>query len=284
MIRAFANPKDLTDAIRLLTAEPRWRPVAGCTDISVKLRFDRLDADGFVNLWGLLPRHIEERQDEIRIGAGATCAQLAKSALVRAQLPALFEAAATLGSPQIRSRATVGGNVANASPAADLVPALMSDDARVVVQSANGVTTVALHRLFVGPQKTILGPGDLITEIVVPKPAPLSYARFDKLGFRQAQIIAAVNFAIRATGAAGTLDAVRIAWGSVAPTPVRSPAVEDALAGTRLTEADIAAAIDAVAADVRPIDDHRASAAYRLAVARSFLRRALKECQRWLST
>ena len=284
MIPGFRNPKNLADAIATLTGEPTWRPVAGGTDVLVQLHFGRSRSEGFVNLWGLLPRHIEERGDEIHLGAGVTCGELAESPLVKAQLPALWEAARTMGSPQVRNRATLGGNAGNASPAADMVPALIVDDARVLVRNANDERAVSLCRLFTGPGATVLEPGDIIVGFIVTKPKAPSYARFDKLGFRQAQVIAAVNFSIRATGTQGAIDTVRITWGSVAPTPVRSHGVEGILAGATLSDTSIAAAVEAVGTDISPIDDHRASAAYRLTVARSFLRRALKECQSWLST
>jgi CO/xanthine dehydrogenase FAD-binding subunit len=280
----FRNPKTLADAIAILSDNPTWRPVAGGTDVLVQVHFGRLKSEGFVNVWGLVPRHIDERADGLHLGAGVTCTALADSPLVRSQLPALWEAARTMGSPQIRNRATLGGNAGNASPAADMVTALMVDEARVLVRNATGEVVVPLHRFFTAPGTTVLKPGDLVIELIVPKPPTASYVRFDKLGFRQAQVIAAVNFAVRATGASGAIDRIRITWGSVAPTPVRSHSVEGLLAGVTLSDTCIVEAVDALPSDISPIDDHRASAAYRTCVAKSFLRRALKECQTWLST
>lgn len=274
----------LADAIAILTDAPTWKPVSGGTDVLVQMHFGRLHADGYVDVWGLLPAQIEHSHDGIHLGAGVTCATLARSTLVRDRLPALWQAARTMGSPQIRNRATLGGNVGNASPAADMVPALMVDEAEAVIRNASSDTRLPLHRVFVGPGRTILEPGDLVTEIFVPTPPERSYSRFDKLGFRRAQVIAAVNMSIRATSTNGSLDTVRVSWGSVAPTPVRSPAVETVLNGAALTDETIASALEAVGSDIAPIDDHRASAAYRLAVAKSFLRRALQECSQWQST
>lgn len=281
---ALRTARDLADAIAALSDAPTWKPVCGGTDLLVQMHFGRLKVDGVVDIWGLLSREIEQRGDGIHLGAGVTCAQLARSPLIRDHLPALWEAARTMGSPQIRNRATLGGNIGNASPAADMVPALMVDEAEVVIRNASGDVRMPLHRVFEGPGRTVLEPGDLVVEIVVPAPPEPSYARFDKLGFRQAQVIAAVNMSIRATGEGGGLDAVRVAWGSVAPTPVRSPAVEGILMGAALTDRTIAGAVDAISSDIAPIDDHRASAAYRLAVAQSFLGRALEECRRWQSS
>jgi carbon-monoxide dehydrogenase medium subunit len=280
----FRNAANLADAIDTLTDLATWKAVCGGTDVLVQLGMGRMAADGFVNLWGVLPQHIEASGSDIRIGAGASCTALARSTLIRDALFPLWEAARTMGSTQIRNRATLGGNIGNASPAADMVAALMVDDARVVIRNAEGDRTMPLHRLFVGPGQTILEPGELVIELIVPRPPDSSYSRFDKLGFRQAQVIAAVNFAIRITGRSGGIDEVRITWGSVAPTPVRSHAVEGVLRGTALAPHTIAAALDALASDVSPIDDHRSSAAYRMAVARGFLRRALEECTSWITS
>ncbi len=280
----YRNARNLPDAVAALTDLPAWKPVAGGTDVLVQIQMARSRAEGFVNLWGLLPRHIEERGEEIRIGAGVTCTDVERSELVRATLLPLWEASRTMGSPQIRNRATLGGNIGNASPAADMAAALLVEDARVVIRNAGGDREVPLRHVITGPGATVLEPGDLVIEIIVPKPKGPTYARFDKLGYRQAQVIAAVNFSMRAHGSGGGLDELRITWGSVAPTPVRSPAVEGVLRGAALTDHLIADAVEAVSTDIAPIDDHRGTAAYRTAVAKSFLRRGLKECQQWLST
>jgi CO/xanthine dehydrogenase FAD-binding subunit len=153
-----------------------------------------------------------------------------------------------------------------------------------VVRNAAGDCAVPLRRLLTGPGATTLKPGDLVVELIIAKPWAKSYARFDKLGFRQAQVIAAVNFSFRARGRPGQIDEARVSWGSVAPTPVRSTAVEKVLSGARMGEDTIERAVAALPDDISPIDDHRASAAYRMAVARSYLKRALQEYQRWQST
>jgi CO/xanthine dehydrogenase FAD-binding subunit len=280
----YRSVPNLADAVAALTDLPTWKPVAGGTDVLVQLQAHRSRAEGYVNLWGLLPRHIEEAGGEIRIGAGVTCTDVERSPLVRQLLPPLWEASRTMGSPQVRNRATLGGNVVNASPAADMAAALLVDDARAVIRNAGGDRAESLRHLLVGPGVTTLEPGDLLVELLVPKPEANSFTRFDKLGFRRAQVISAVNFSMRACSSAGVIDDIRISWGSVAPTPVRAPAVEGILTGATLSDRLIDDAVDAAPADIAPIDDHRASATYRTAVARSFLRRALLECQQWLST
>ncbi|OGR09240.1 MAG: hypothetical protein A2341_18270 [Deltaproteobacteria bacterium RIFOXYB12_FULL_58_9] len=280
----FRNAKNLADAIAALTDLPHWRPVCGGTDLLVQVSMGRSHAAGFVDIWGSLPRHIEARGKVIHIGAGTTCSDVAHSPLIRELLPPLWEAARTMGSPLIRNRATLGGNIGNASPAADMVAAMVVEETRAIVRGASGDRTVPLTKLMLGPGKTKLAPGELVVELMVPKPSSSTYCRFDKLGFRKAQVIAAVNFAIRVTGKNGGIDDIRISWGSVAPTAVRSHTIEDMLRGVALTEHSIDEAVAAVSNDISPIDDHRGSAAYRLAVARSFLRRALEECATWLSS
>jgi CO/xanthine dehydrogenase FAD-binding subunit len=280
----YRNAPSLGDAVAALTDLPTWKPVAGGTDVLVQLQADRNRAEGYVNLWGLLPRHIEEVDGEIRIGAGVTCTDVERSPMARQLLPPLWEASRTMGSPQVRNRATLGGNIGNASPAADMAAALLVDGARALIRNAGGDRAESLGQVLVGPGVTTLEPGDVLVELLVPKPEAHSFTRFDKLGFRQAQVISAVSFSMRASGSAGAIDDLRICWGSVAPTPVRAPAVEGILRGATLSDRLIEDAVDAAPADIAPIDDHRASAIYRTAVARSFLRRALLECQQWLST
>ena len=282
MNATFFTPESLSHASQLLRENPNAIPIAGGTDILVQMNVDRIAPEGFVNIWPLLNRKITKTDDGIILGAGVSAAQIAKSALIKKWHLPLWEAARTMGSPQVLNRATLGGNLGNASPAADMIPAMMVDDARVTLQNGDKERTLGLHTVFTGPGRTVLKKGELAKEFFLPRPAKNSYCRFDRLGYRQAQVIAILNFSIRAIIHNGAVEDIRITWGSVAPKPVRSPAIEGILKGTSLNEHTIELAIEALTSDISPIDDHRGSRAYRLSVARSYLRRALKELQQCL--
>lgn len=278
---SFVEPKSLEHALELLDQNLELLPLSGGTDLVLKLHATG-QTKPVLHVWNILPNKITDKGSTISIGAGVTAKAIASADLVQTHLFPLWEAARTLGSPQIRNRATLGGNIANASPAADMAVAALLDNATVKVQSKAATRSLLLKDLFVGPGRLALFPGELITECIFEKP-PASYSRFDKLGVRHANVIAFVNFAIRAEKQGEMLKGVRVAWGSVAPTPVRSLAVEQTLEQSSLTSAELDTAVAAVKNDISPIDDHRASAQYRMAVAQSYLRRALLECQTWLA-
>jgi xanthine dehydrogenase FAD-binding subunit len=219
--------------------------------------------------------------DAIRIGALVTVTELMRDPLVREHFPVLVEAGDHFASDQIRNAATIGGNIVNASPAGDtLVPLLVLDAEVELATKPNG--TIATRRLplaefFVGPGKTKRGSHELLTGVRIPLPSRGHVARFYKFGTRPALDISAISIGIAAVVRDGVLTSVRVAFGAVAPTPVRAPRTEAALEGKRLDRATIDAAAQTAFDEVKPIDDVRASAWYRRELIRNMTQRMLDD-------
>ena len=224
---------------------------------------------------------IEAKGDEIRIGATTTVAAVRRSAMLAEIAPVLVEAAEHFASEQIRNAASVGGNLCNASPAGDMIPPLLVLGASVELACWQGgavrMRRIPLERFFVGPGKTVMLAQELLTAVVFDRPAADFVARFRKSGPRPALEISAVSLALGARAAGGRLSDVRVAMGSVAPTPLRARHVEAALEGKSLDVATIAAAVAAAGQDAKPIDDVRASAWYRGHLVRVFLEEVLND-------
>jgi CO/xanthine dehydrogenase FAD-binding subunit len=263
--RTLLEPKSLSDALRMLRDEGPLVPMAGCTDLYVSLNFGTLAATRFVNLWPLAElRAIRMRGDVLSIGALATYTDIIRSPLVRRRLPMLVAAAREVGGVQIQNRGTIGGNVANASPAGDTLPVLAAADATLVLQSADRSRRVPFAAFYTGYRRSVLGSDELIAALEV---SPVRGRQwFRKVGTRAAQAISKVVMAAVAPVAG---DPPRIALGSVAPTVVRLPSTEAALAaGVPLKEAQ-----RVLMEEIAPIDDIRSTAAYRTRVAANLLAR-----------
>lgn len=257
------RPASLAEALDALRDGPRM-PLAGATDVYVALNFGTLETARFLDLWRLDElRGISTRGDSLVLGALVTYTALIRSPLVAARLPMLIEAARLVGGRQIQNRGTLGGNIANASPAGDSLPVLAAADAVLVLRSAAAERRVPITEFYTGYRKSVLRPDELIVAVEVP---PVEGAQhFRKVGTRAAQAISKVVFA----GVRGT--APRIAFGSVAPVVVRARATERALAGGAATEE----AVEVLEREIAPIDDLRSTAAYRRRVAGNLLRRFL---------
>jgi CO/xanthine dehydrogenase FAD-binding subunit len=254
------EPRTLASALRLLRDEGPLTPVAGCTDIGVQLNFGTLADRAFLDLSRITAlRRIRVRDGVLVVGALATYTDVIRSRLVRRHLPMLVAAAREVGGPQIQHRGTIGGNVANGSPAGDTLPVLAAADAVVVLASAAGERRVPFTGFYTGYRTTVRRPDELVSAIEV---APVAGAQwFRKVGTRAAQAISKVVMAaVRAS-------APRIAFGSVAPTVVRVPRTEAALA----QGAPIAEAQRVLAGEINPIDDIRSTADYRRQVALNLL-------------
>jgi xanthine dehydrogenase small subunit len=263
---ALVDPPTLEAALAALDADPGLVPMAGCTDLYVALNAGVPPGTRFLNLWRLDElRGIKEAGGCLRLGALATCTDILTSPLVARWLPMLVQAARVIGGVQVRSRATIGGNVANASPAGDTLPVLAAADAVVVLRSAAGERRVPFASFYTGYRATVRQGNELIVALEVPPVAGRQW--FRKVGTRAAQAISKVVMAaVRA-------PAPRIALGSVAPTVVRARGVERVLAAG----GSIADAQAALEADIAPIDDFRSTAAYRRAVCARLLARFWKE-------
>jgi CO/xanthine dehydrogenase FAD-binding subunit len=265
---SLVEPRSLGDALAALRDDPELKPLAGCTDLYVGLLFATEKAARFLDLSPLRAlRGIRLRGETLVLGALATYTDIRRSADVARRLPILADAAATVGSPQIQNRGTLGGNVANASPAGDTLPVLAAADATVVLQSAAETRRVPFDAFYTGYRRTAMRPGELIVAIEVPPVRGRQW--FRKVGTRAAQAISKVVMAAVRSGEP------RIAFGSVAATVVRARHAEAVLAGGgSITDAQAA-----LQDDIAPIDDLRSTAAYRRRVAANLLAQFWAETQ-----
>ena len=224
---------------------------------------------------------IDAGGSEIRIGAATTVSEIRASTALAEIAPVLVEAAERFASEQIRNAASIGGNLCNASPAGDMIPPLLvlgaSAELACVQGGAVQTRRVPLERFFVSPGKSVKLPQELLTAVVFDRPASGFKARFRKSGPRPALEISTVSVAVGARVDGGRLSGVRVAMGSVAPTPLRARRVEAALEGKPLDAATIAAAVEAAAEDAKPIDDVRASAWYRGHLVKVFVEEVLND-------
>jgi CO/xanthine dehydrogenase FAD-binding subunit len=264
-LRLF-EPNSLKEALVLLRDEGPLTPLAGGTDIYVNLNFGTAPQKRFLNLWSLDGlRQIELRGKTLSIGAIATYSQLIRSPLVRRRLPILAAAAREIGGVQIQNRGTIGGNIANASPAGDSLPVLAVAEATLVLQNASGKRRVRFNDFYTGYRRTVLAPDELLVAVEIP---PLSGRQwFRKVGTRAAQAISKIVIA------AIRDQRPRIALGSVAATVLRLPKTEALLAAGR----PIAEARAALLEEIEPIDDMRSTADYRRRVAGNLLEQFWRE-------
>jgi carbon-monoxide dehydrogenase medium subunit len=275
-VQAFYRPGNVREALRLLHGgKGRTRIVAGGTDVvaqadcSIRFLIDITHA-------GL--SYIRHRSGACVIGATTTMAALESSPVIRALAGGILaHAAATCGSVQIRNRATIGGNLANGSPAADTASPLLALDAEVVLADQRGRHKVPLAALYSGLRKILLGKA-LIVEVVIPAPPRGGRWSFQKLGRTQTDISLVNAAAGLQLDSHGRAKWARIALGAVAPAPMRAIAAENLLVGRKLDETLLEEVCEEVAREVRPITDVRASAEYRRAMSRVLTRRALEEC------
>jgi CO/xanthine dehydrogenase FAD-binding subunit len=263
--RSLLEPRSLPDALKMLRDEGPLTPLAGCTDLYVALNFGTLKDERFLNLWRLdALRGIDVRRGILSIGALATYTDVIRSPLVRKRLPMLAAAARDVGAVQIQHRGTIGGNVANASPAGDTLPVLAVAEATVVLQSAAGPRRIPFHAFYTGYRQSVRRPDELIVGFEIP--AIRGRQWFRKVGTRAAQAISKVVMA-GVVPSARTHAGTRVALGSVAPTVVRALGTERALArGASIEEAQ-----QTLMDEIAPIDDLRSTAEYRRRVAANLL-------------
>jgi CO/xanthine dehydrogenase FAD-binding subunit len=266
--------RTLDEALALLAHDPPlWRPFAGGTDLMVLLATGTLTHQQFVSIWGIAElRHISTTPDAVVIGGLATFTDLVRSDLVRAEFPLLHQAAGEIGSVANQNRATLAGNIANASPAADAPPALLVYDAELELASVRGRRRVSYETFHRGYKQMDLGHDELIVAIRLPRRSGRWVQHYRKVGARRAQAIAKICFAGAAEMRDGRAADMRLAFGSVAPTVVRATQTEAALRGVDLTEQSVESAMESLAADLSPIDDIRSTARYRQRVAANLLK------------
>jgi len=281
----YMRPSSLGEACDLLAASNgAVKALAGGTDLLVQMKQGGLELDALVSLRdvpGLDALHLEG-DGSLVIGSATPLGAIEHSADVRRTFPGIAEAASFVGSPQVRSRATVGGNLCNAAPSADTAPILIACGSTAVITDGRADRTVLLEDFFTGPGQTVLRPGELLKAVVVPPVPETGFAKYFK-SFRSAMDCCTVGVAVYtdfAPGSAVVRD-LRLALGAVAPTPIRARAAEAMLVGQELDEALAdRASLEAVGAAL-PISDLRASAAYRKVLVEVLSRRALTAARAW---
>jgi len=267
----------VAEASDILTAEEGAYVIAGGTDLVVRMRDGLIRPAVLVDIQRIPDLAAVSTGDgHLRIGATVTIAALLESVQVRRLAPLLAEAAAQMGAVQLRNLATVGGNLASAVPSADLAPPLIVLGAVARIAAAAGERTLPVEEFFVGPHRSALRRGEILTAVEVPLSGEGSGAAFAKFGRRSAQVLAVVNAAAWVRLRQGVVEDVRIALGAVAPTPLRVRAAEDLLRGRPPDPRHLDEAATAAARETKPISDMRASADFRRHLSRVLVRRALE--------
>ena len=277
------TPAGLDAVLRLMADEPGvWTPVAGGTEIMVQFSAGRLAPRRFVSVWGLPElRRMDENNGVLTIGGGCTFAQLRAHPAVQRHLPMLAKAASWTGSIANQNRATLAGNIVNASPAADSPPALLAYGAEVELISAAGTRRMPYAEFHLGYKKTALAANELLLAVHLPVGFEGWFQHARKTGARNAQAISKICVAAMGRLQGGRIAEVRIGMGAVAPTPLRLRQTEDILTGARIdtTWIDaplIAEARRALVSEIAPIDDIRSTAEYRRMVAANLLEEFLR--------
>lgn len=273
----LALPESLDDCLRLLAQRgPETKVLAGGTDLLPQMKNSVVMPKRVIDLSGVAHVKILECDAKgLRIGAAVPARQVEQDPRVRKGYAAVAESAALLGSVQVRNLATVGGNICNAAPSADMAPPLVALEAQAVIAGPKGERRVPLSDFFTGVRKTVVGPDELLVEIFVPAPGPHSGGCYIRHTPRRELDIAVVGVASQVTVANGVCAKVRISLAAVAPTPVRATAAEAALEGKPLTPELIERAADLAGQAAKPISDQRGSADFRRHLVRILTRRTL---------
>lgn len=279
--QGYFAPQQIEEALEILSKyEKEIKVIAGGTDLLIRY-YDRLyEVGSWLDLKNIKElKEIKIHQDQMEIGAMVTHAQLEKSEDIKKYFPILSQAAADIGSPQIRNRGTIGGNIINASPAGDLLAPLMAYDAQFKLLSVQGEKIVPAEEFFIGPKKTILEPAQLLTRIILPLPSERTYGSWIKIGKRKALIVATITLALLVEMAEDnkTIEEVRTCLGSVAPTPIEIKEIRKKMVGKNFDQLDFDQLGQIVEDKISPIDDIRGTREYRKDVAKNIMINALEE-------
>ncbi|MBU4350048.1 xanthine dehydrogenase family protein subunit M [bacterium] len=277
----YFAPQKIEEALVILSKYGKEiKVIAGGTDLLVQY-YDRLYEIGtWLDLKNIKElQEVKINKNEMEIGAMVSHAQLENSEDIKKYYPVLSQAAADIGSPQIRNRGTIGGNIVNASPAGDLLAPLMAYDAQFKLLSVQGEKIVPAEEFFIGPKKTILEPAQLLTQIILPLPSERTYGSWIKIGKRKALIIATITLALVVEMAKDnkTVKDVRTCLGSVAPTPIEIKEIRKKMAGKNFEQLDFNQLGQIVEDKISPIDDIRGTREYRKDVAKEIMINALEE-------
>jgi CO/xanthine dehydrogenase FAD-binding subunit len=271
-------PESVDDCLKLLAQRgPEAKVLAGGTDLLPQLKNGLLKPPCVIDLSGVAALRVlgAANGHGLRVGSAVTARTLEQDHTVRARFPAIAESGALVGSVQVRNLATVGGNLCNAAPSADMAPPFIALDAEAVIAGRRGQRRVPVTSFFTGVRRTVLEPGELLLELAVPDPGPHSGGTYVRHTPRRELDIAVVGVASQLTLANGLCTKARIALASVAPVPLRATAAEQWLEGQRPTPERIARAAELAVEAARPISDQRGSADYRRHLVKVLTRRTL---------
>lgn len=284
----YHTPSSVDEAVSLVTQYgAKSRFIAGGTDLLLAMKNREMTPEHLVSLTGIaaLSGITTDAAGGLKIGALTTLAEIERSDIVKKQYSALWDAVNVMGSAQIRSLATIGGNLCSAVPSADTAPPLIALNASLKIVGPGWETTMAVEDFFTGPKKTSLKRGEILADILIPKPGASSAGCYVKLMRRDAMDLALVGVAayVKLDGKKKVCKDARIALGAVAPTPIRVPEAEKLLKNREINEAQVAEAARIAGMTCRPISDIRASLEYRCSMVEALTKRALVEALRRIS-
>ena len=273
----YVAPSSVQETISVLAQHgSRARPMAGGTDVLVQTRVGRYELDAIVDVKGIAElMELRLHDDGLHIGAAVPCYQLYEDASISAAYPGIMDAASLIGGIQIQSRASLGGNLCNAAPSADGICPLIVHSATAVIASPSGTSKLPVEEFCTGPGQTVLGDGNLLVALDIPKPPAGFGAAYERFIPRNEMDIAVAGVASAITLTGGNVTAARIALASVGPTPINAAAAADSLLGKPLTDETIAEAAELASQAASPIDDMRGTVAHRLGLVRTLTRRTL---------
>jgi len=275
------TPMSLAEALTMLASEPGvWKPFAGGTDLMVLLEAGRLQHRNYINIWPLDElRQIQVTDEHITLGALTTYTDIQSNAILRSEFPMLCQAASETGGLAIQNRGTLGGNIVNASPAADSPPALLAYDADIELTSTTGSRWIPYQGFHTGYKEMQMAPNELLTRIRLPRHTSNCLHYYRKVGTRKAQAISKVCLAAVGRKEDQRIGDIRIAFGSVAPIVIRCVSTESQLRGKPFDPSTMKLARESLMKEIVPIDDIRSTAAYRLRVATNLLLDFLNDLQ-----
>ena len=273
----LVTPQSLSEALTIVASDGgAWKPFAGGTDLMVLLEAGKLPHKNYLNIWNLSElRGIEVSDAYVSLGALTTYTEVHNHEILRAEFPMLCQAAKETGGIAIQNRGTLGGNIVNASPAADSPPALLAYDAELELVSKHGERRVPYLKFHTGYKQMDIRPDELLRAIRLPRAPNQLTQYYRKVGTRKAQAISKVCFAAVGSMNDGKIESVRIALGSIAPIPLRCVQTENALRNQTIDS--VAAAREALASEISPIDDLRSTRDYRLRVSLNLLEDFINE-------
>jgi len=276
----YITPKNIEEVFRAAEKmKGKTKFIAGCTNVIPYMRAKAISPEFLIDLSSLEElNYIREENGIIAIGALTTISELIAAEIIRNQSPILFSAASLLGNPLTRNRATIGGNLADASPAADMAPPLLVLEALVHTKRGGGEERkISLDMFFLGPNKTVLAEDEIITQITFSKPKNSAKCIYIKLGLRNSMAISVVSIAVMLEMEGKVCQKARVALGAVAPTPIRIFRVEKNLEGKEINQEFIQECSTIVKEEILPISDIRASAEYRKLATVVLFKRAIQE-------